>query len=237
MIHASGGDRHAPLTTHAVERDIIFPTPSIHPARAVDHQSSSESRLIVGIHPLEAKLRFILCPRSFVTRNRPKDEHSLPGRLLKCGVLAVLPPTWTVHHISTRHDSLPTEVPEEQSRCTRGNAIVDKQRIRVRSCCAAAQKPKPFPPVLLSFCTPCDPDVQGGRNTSTPSATRKKATAAMSNNTAATIHHFLFRFIGIDFYRLIYGLTVRSTPFFIDLPPHFAFPPDRSTANQRPFTS
>ena len=25
-IHASGGDRHAPLTTNPVERDIIFPT-------------------------------------------------------------------------------------------------------------------------------------------------------------------------------------------------------------------
>ena len=36
IIHASSGDRHAPLTTHAVERDIIFPTPSIHPARAVN---------------------------------------------------------------------------------------------------------------------------------------------------------------------------------------------------------
>ena len=31
----------------------------------------------------------------------------------------------------------------------------------------------------------------------------------MSNNTAATIHHFLFRFIGIDFYRLICGLTAQ----------------------------
>ena len=91
IIHASGGDRHAPLTTHAVERDIIFPTPSIHPARAVNHQSSSESRLIVGIHPLEAKTAFYLVPRSFVTRKRPKDEHSLPGRLLKYGVFSVLP--------------------------------------------------------------------------------------------------------------------------------------------------
>ena len=70
MIHASGGDRHTPLTTHAVERDIIFPTPSIHPARTVDHQSSSESRLIVGVHPLEAKTAFYLVPTLF------RDEES-----------------------------------------------------------------------------------------------------------------------------------------------------------------
>lgn len=44
----------------------------------------------------------------------------------------------------------------------------------------------------------------------------------MSNNTAATIHHFLFRFIGIDFYRLICGLTAQpllslltSSPFHL----------------------
>ena len=72
IIHASGGDRHAPLTTHAVERDIIFPTPSIHPARAVNHQSSSESRLIVGIHPLEAKTAFYLVTTLFRDEKAPQ---------------------------------------------------------------------------------------------------------------------------------------------------------------------
>ena len=71
-IHASGGDRHAPLTTHAVERDIIFPTPSIHPARTVDHQSSSESRLIVGVHPLEAKTAFYLVSTLFRDEKAPQ---------------------------------------------------------------------------------------------------------------------------------------------------------------------
>ena len=69
-IHASGGDRHAPLTTNSVERDIIFPAPLIHPARAVNHQSSFESRLIVGVHPLEAKTAFYLVPTLF------RDEKS-----------------------------------------------------------------------------------------------------------------------------------------------------------------
>ena len=71
-IHASGGDRHAPLTTNSVERDIIFPTPSIHPARAVNHQSSFESRLIVGVHPFEAKTTFYLVPTLFRDEEAPQ---------------------------------------------------------------------------------------------------------------------------------------------------------------------
>ena len=71
-IHASGGDRHAPLTTNSVERDIIFPAPLIHPARAVNHQSSSESRLIVGIHPLEPKTAFYLVPTLFRDEEAPQ---------------------------------------------------------------------------------------------------------------------------------------------------------------------
>ena len=71
-IHASVGDRHAPLTTHAVERDIIFPTPSIHPARAVDHQSSFESRLIVGVHSFQAKAAFYLVPTLFRDEKAPQ---------------------------------------------------------------------------------------------------------------------------------------------------------------------
>ena len=72
MIHASGGDCHAPLTTHAVERDVIFPTPSIHPARTVDHESSSESRLIVGVHSLEAKTAFYLVSTLFRDEKAPQ---------------------------------------------------------------------------------------------------------------------------------------------------------------------
>ena len=128
-IHASGGDRHAPLTTHAVERDIIFPTPSIHPARAVDHQSSSESRLIVGIHPLEPKTAFYLVPTLFRDEEAPQRRAFTPRTITKMRRFLRTAPTGTVHHISTGHDRLPTEVPEEQPRCSRGNAIVDKQRI------------------------------------------------------------------------------------------------------------
>ena len=128
-IHASGGDRHAPLTTNSVERDIIFPTPSIHPARAVDHQSSFESRLIVGVHPLEAKTAFYLVPTLFRDEKAPQRRAFTPRTITKMRRFLRTAPTGTVHHISTGHDRLPTEVPEEQPRCSRGNAIVDKQRI------------------------------------------------------------------------------------------------------------
>lgn len=151
IIHASGGDRHAPLTTHAVERDIIFPTPSIHPARAVNHQSSSESRLIVGVHPLEAKTAFYLVPTLF------RDEKSSQRRAFATRAITKMwrfrrtAPTGTVHHISTRHDRLPTEIPEEQPRCTRGNAIVDKQRIAFAHVVPLRKSQSLFRPLFYRF--------------------------------------------------------------------------------------
>ena len=128
-IHASGGDRHAPLTTNSVERDIIFPAPLIHPARAVNHQSSFESRLIVGVHSFQAKTAFYLVPTLFRDEKAPQRRAFATRAITKTWCFRRTSSSGTVHHISTGHDRLPTEVPEEQPRCSRGNAIVDKQRI------------------------------------------------------------------------------------------------------------
>ena len=150
-IHASGGDRHAPLTTHTVERDLIFPTPSIHPARAVDHQSSSESRLIVGVHPLEAKTAFYLVTAFFRNEKAPQRRAFATRTITKTWRFRRTSPTGTVHHISTRHDRLPTEIPEEQPRCTRGNAIVDKQRIAFAHVVPLRKSQSLFRPLFYRF--------------------------------------------------------------------------------------